>query len=308
MTAVGPIVLPRTPPGCEADARPRPDQIGASLPPIYRPPPAHAPPLPDERARFVEALGYDLHEIRFPSTLGTAAPQLAVATSRRWRAIDVYAQIPRAFFAGAGAYMRVLIFGVNQYTGRSLVASGLYGGTPATGQTAAAARIVGALGPIPQQFEVHVALSGGIPTADDSWNVTAIATDEAAENDTDDGAAILAGAAALPGVLTTATILPGGAALPAWQLALASVHATNNAGAARWLQFHDQPDVLSCALARPVFSIGVGAVAGDHVEIGPENLRRYRFNQAGLVAFPSLTPNVGNLAGPNDIVFTVGAR
>lgn len=272
--------------------------------PFWDPGMAYVPPE-CEPAPCEPCLDYEVKTFRWPGSRLVAPRQVTtITTDRRWRAIDVYAVLPRGYFATAGRYLRVFVYAINEGTGlRALVGSGLVGGeVVAAGGSSPSFRVASVLGAQAQRFQVDVSLAGAAGAARDAWVVTAIASDESAGGPGDDvNTTVVAGAAALPGSLGTAVVLPAGVALPTWQLRIGRVTATNTTALQRWLQFHDQPDPAACAAVRPIFSLGIPA--GGTIVIERE-LAAYRFSRLGLVAFPSTSGSVGAGAGADDVVYT----
>lgn len=279
-------------PGLEEIARRFPTGFGA---PVWRPPP--------DRTRAAIEGCYEVKDQTLMTSV-LAQPKTVVTMDRRWRAIDVYAALPRAFFAVDGAYVRVFVYAKQQAVGSSaLVGSGLAGRNEFLQSPSRVVRLAAVSGPVAQQYEVQVDLVGGTPTAGDKWTLSAVASDQSSGPDYEPGAVVMVGGVAAQGVLTTSAILPGAPARPGWQLRVLRGFATNTTGAARFLQLHDQPDTAACAGVAPVFSIGLPA-SGQAVPIGDE-CQGYRFGQRGLVAFPSSSASVGVGVAAGDVVYTL---
>ena len=287
---------------CEVEASPdytrSPDTS-----PAFRAPPGGVRPKPN--SSVLPGENYEPLFTRFVDSFQSPdAPTLAFQTARRWRAIDVYATLPRLYFASAGAYLRVLVWGVNEVTGgRTVVGGGLAGGDPVG--LDATRRVALAIGPLPQRFEVTVSLAGGLQTADDPWMLSAVATDEAAEADGGGALLVGAGGATLPGVIDTSQALPGNTALPSWRLAVYSLTVSNTTVGQRWIQLHDQANPALCVGAIPQVSVGVPA--GGTVALDARQLAGYRYARNGLIAFPSTQGGVG-AAAAGDLVYSAVLR
>jgi hypothetical protein len=218
----------------------------------YEPPLAPAPP-PLEEAVLGVAGSIESQTVDFEYGGATGVETSLYVTKRRWRACDVFVDVPPNQMPASGC-LTILVYAIWQGS-RTLVASGRYGDFDVSGiLKVTAPRWVVAARASAERFEIAAFFSTSVAATDGVVaKITVVATDEAVEP---------------PSLLGLWPLGQGnntslGALVPDVQIV--GYTATINVAGARWLHLR-WADSNGAMPAGPSWCIPIGAVAGDGIE------------------------------------------
>jgi hypothetical protein len=254
--------------------------------PPYDPP---VPPLiaPQEAPRTGVAGDYEAYSVQLPWP--RSRETTFYTTTRRWRACDVYVELPTQLTA-ASFVLSVFVYAVSQWGQKTLVASGRINGITTDGNGQSwwePAKWIVAARSVAEKYEVtaFVTQQSGAPNLAGTPKLTVVASDEMTEPPPTVGAIMLR-ATQGAGIRLSAVGLN---APP--RLEVLGVQGVNDVAAARYLQLYDTSatsfGAITTAGFPPIAQWPMGAAIGGGIS---DYTFRYRSQSPALASVSPLGP------------------